>query len=152
MPDCTLSLNDRLSSQEKKATRESKIEGRQSSIALDDASFHHCVRLSNFQQSRQITFVPPDGKFTLMNFRVSNEIKQPFQVRPIFTPYGRNRAQVVLNLKSLFNDKISADNISVFIPTPPNLSEAKIDTQSGRARLSKAGDHIEWRIGALSGQ
>ena len=53
---------------------------------------------------------------------------------------------------SLFNDKISDDNISVFIPTQPNLSEAKIDTQSGRARLSKAGDHIEWRIGALSGQ
>lgn len=52
MPDCTLSLNDRLATTEKKGSRSSAVEGRESSIILDDATFHHCVRLSNFQQSR----------------------------------------------------------------------------------------------------
>lgn len=152
MPDCTLMLNDRFAGAENRQLRkESQIEGRQQSVVLDDATFHHCVRLSNFQQSRQITFIPPDGKFTLMKFSVSNEIKQPFMLNTIFTPFGRNRAQVVLNLRANFSQKNSAEKVSVFIPAPPNMSGAKIDTKHGKARLTKQGDQVEWRVGSMVG-
>jgi AP-3 complex subunit mu len=35
---------------------------------LDDAALHHCVRRNTFQQSGQLSFVPPDGRFTLMDY------------------------------------------------------------------------------------
>lgn len=36
------------------------------SIAIDDCTFHQCVRLSKFDSERSISFIPPDGEFELM--------------------------------------------------------------------------------------
>jgi hypothetical protein len=36
---------------------------------LDDVSFHPCVRYARWDQSRVISFVPPDGLFELMKYR-----------------------------------------------------------------------------------
>ena len=37
---------------------------------LDDISLHPCVRLKRWEQERILSFVPPDGKFRLMEFHV----------------------------------------------------------------------------------
>ena len=31
-------------------------------VTLDDCNFHDCVQLDEFDQSKTISFVPPDGK------------------------------------------------------------------------------------------
>lgn len=36
------------------------------SIAIDDCTFHQCVRLSKFDLERSISFIPPDGEYELM--------------------------------------------------------------------------------------
>ena len=36
------------------------------SIAIDDCTFHQCVRLSKFDSERSISFIPPDGEYELM--------------------------------------------------------------------------------------
>lgn len=36
------------------------------SIAIDDCTFHQCVRLSKFDSERSISFIPPDGDYELM--------------------------------------------------------------------------------------
>ena len=36
------------------------------SIAIDDCTFHQCVKLSKFESERSISFIPPDGEFELM--------------------------------------------------------------------------------------
>ena len=35
-------------------------------IAIDDCTFHQCVRLSKFDTERSISFIPPDGEYELM--------------------------------------------------------------------------------------
>ncbi|KAG8924351.1 hypothetical protein FRC02_010491 [Tulasnella sp. 418] len=35
-----------------------------------DPSFHSCVRLQKYQQTSALSFVPPDGNFVLMDYRV----------------------------------------------------------------------------------
>ncbi|TFY73547.1 hypothetical protein EWM64_g10465 [Hericium alpestre] len=35
---------------------------------ISDPSFHPCVRLTRFSQSKVLSFVPPDGHFTLMEY------------------------------------------------------------------------------------
>ncbi|KDQ07024.1 hypothetical protein BOTBODRAFT_39169 [Botryobasidium botryosum FD-172 SS1] len=37
---------------------------------LLDPSFHPCIRLSKFASNKSLSFVPPDGNFTLMEYRV----------------------------------------------------------------------------------
>jgi AP-3 complex subunit mu len=40
---------------------------------LDDTALHHCVRRDTFQESGQLSFVPPDGRFTLMDYVIRNK-------------------------------------------------------------------------------
>jgi AP-1 complex subunit mu len=41
---------------------------------LDDMKFHQCVKLSQYERERYITFIPPDGKFNLLKYRVSSTV------------------------------------------------------------------------------
>ncbi len=36
---------------------------------LDDVAFHPCVRYSRWDQSKILSFIPPDGHFKLMQYR-----------------------------------------------------------------------------------
>ena len=37
---------------------------------IEDCSFHPCVRYARFEREQVVSFVPPDGAFTLMSYRV----------------------------------------------------------------------------------
>ena len=44
-------------------------------IEMEDVKFHQCVRLSRFENDRTISFIPPDGEFELMSYRLSTPVK-----------------------------------------------------------------------------
>lgn len=64
MPDCKFGLNDKLI-MERDASARGRPD-RRPSVALDDCTFHRCVRLGKFDADRTITFIPPEGEFELM--------------------------------------------------------------------------------------
>ena len=73
-PECKFGMNDKLQiaqSQTKSATK---------GISIEDIRFHQCVRLSDFNKDRTITFIPPDGLFELMKYRVTENVIIPFKV------------------------------------------------------------------------
>ena len=43
-------------------------------IELEDVKFHQCVRLSRFENDRTISFIPPDGEFELMSYRLNTQV------------------------------------------------------------------------------
>ena len=45
---------------------------------IDDCSFHPCVRYARFEQDQVISFVPPDGNFELMRYRIHAEQARNF--------------------------------------------------------------------------
>jgi len=51
---------------------------------IEDASFHPCVRLGKYESDRCLSFVPPDGAFRLMQYRISprGPFNAPVAVRP----------------------------------------------------------------------
>ena len=49
---------------------ESTGRSKKKSVELDDVKFHQCVRLSRFDNDRTISFIPPDGEFELMSYRL----------------------------------------------------------------------------------
>lgn len=44
-------------------------------MELDDIKFHQCVRLTRFENERTISFIPPDGDFELMSYRLDMNVK-----------------------------------------------------------------------------
>lgn len=46
--------------------------------------FHQCVRLSRFENDRTISFVPPDGEFELMSYRLNTHVSGKTLVTVIY--------------------------------------------------------------------
>jgi hypothetical protein len=42
---------------------------------MEDVKFHQCVRLARFENDRTISFIPPDGEFELMSYRLNTQVK-----------------------------------------------------------------------------
>lgn len=54
-----------------------------SNAPFDDVAFHHCVRSSRFFETNTVTFIPPDGQFTLVEYKIRemNGISLPVEVQ-----------------------------------------------------------------------
>jgi hypothetical protein len=88
MPDLKLGLNDKLTLGQDGGGGAAAHGGDARSakaIELDDLTFHQCVNLSRFHTDRCVNFVPPDGEFELMRYRISEAVQLPFKVLPIIT-------------------------------------------------------------------
>ncbi|KAI0052573.1 clathrin adaptor mu subunit [Auriscalpium vulgare] len=63
--------------------------------AMSNPSFHPCIRLNRFSQSKVLSFVPPDGHFTLMEYRYSPASAQaPPPTGTPLTAIAQNQSQV----------------------------------------------------------
>lgn len=71
MPEVRLGLNDKVLFE---ATGRQAAKGK--SFEMEDVKFHQCVRLSKFESDRTISFIPPDGEFELMSYRLSMEVSE----------------------------------------------------------------------------
>ena len=60
-PECKFGLNDKL-------VIDKNEKGVSDAVELDDCRFHQCVRLNDFDATRTISFIPPDGEFELMRY------------------------------------------------------------------------------------
>ncbi|RYH00557.1 hypothetical protein EON65_49180 [archaeon] len=52
-----------------------KSSGVYGSVVLDDVNFHECVHLDEFESSKVLHFLPPDGEFSLLNYRVTADFR-----------------------------------------------------------------------------
>ena len=72
------------------------------SAALDDVAFHPCVRLSRWQAAKQLSFIPPEGRFTLMTYRLGPPTRPhpaaalPLSLKPVVTVGEAGGSFVVL--------------------------------------------------------
>ena len=60
-------------------------------VELEDVKFHQCVRLSRFENDRTISFIPPDGEFELMSYRLNTHVS--VQNYLCFKNLGASQAQ-----------------------------------------------------------
>ncbi|CAM9372490.1 unnamed protein product [Ectocarpus sp. 6 AP-2014] len=149
MPDCKFGLNDKLIME-----RDANARGRQDrrpAVALDDCTFHRCVRLGKFDADRTITFIPPEGEFELMRYRVADNVNLPLRIIPAVQEEGRGRVTINLKVSADFSYKLFGSNIVVKVPVPPNTARCLIHVGSGRAKYEPEQRAIVWRIKRMIG-
>lgn len=149
MPECKFGLNDKLV-MEKESKAKAKGAPR-SGIAIDDITFHRCVRLSEWDQSRTISFVPPDGEFELTKYRITQNVNLPFRVDPLVVEHGRSRVEYEIKVKGNFNSKLQATSVVLQIPTPPNTAKCKMSVNAGKAKYESDKKAIVWKIKKFPG-
>jgi len=60
---------------------------------MEDVKFHQCVRLSRFENNRTISFIPPDGEFELMSYRLSTQVKPLIWTEVIVQTHSGSRIE-----------------------------------------------------------
>mmetsp|Transcript_29208 Transcript_29208/g.57287 ORF Transcript_29208/g.57287 Transcript_29208/m.57287 type:complete len:228 (-) Transcript_29208:225-908(-) len=121
-------------------------------IALDDVRFHQCVRLSKYDLERTITFIPPDGNFELMTYRITDNVNLPYLILP-FVQEKRSRVEVSLKIIANYDKGLAAKNVVIKIPVPKNAAKAVMQTVSaGRATLEPQQHCLVWRIRRFPGK
>ena len=149
MPECKLGMNDKLLME--KEPKKAGVTTSDKGIVIDDMKFHQCVKLPKFDKERSITFIPPDGTFDLMEYRINENINLPFKLMPVVTQLG-NRIDVRLKVKSIFDKSINANNVVIKIPCPKNTASATTNTLVGRAKYEPENGAVVWRIKKFAGE
>ncbi|KAH9843122.1 clathrin adaptor mu subunit [Rhodofomes roseus] len=143
-PECKFGLNDKL-------VIDKNERGTADAVELDDCRFHQCVRLNEFDSTRTISFIPPDGEFELMRYRATSNVKLPLKVIPSVTEIGTTQVQYVVTIKTNFSNKLSATNVILKIPTPLNTTSVDCKVASGKAKYVPAENVVIWKIPRIQG-
>jgi AP-3 complex subunit mu len=115
---------------------------------MDDASFHPCVRYSRWEHDKVLSFVPPDGSFKLMNYRVKGQLQMPLYVKPQISFHeSGGRVNVMVGPKNNMNKAIEA--VVVNIPFPKIVTSASLTANVGAVLYDEQAKVAKWSIGKL---
>ncbi|KAJ8408268.1 hypothetical protein AAFF_G00256820 [Aldrovandia affinis] len=127
MPELRLGLND-------KVLFENTGRGKSKSVELEDVKFHQCVRLSRFENDRTISFIPPDGEFELMSYRLNTHVKPLIWIESVIEKHSHSRIEYMIKAKSQFKRRSTANNVEIHIPVPTDADSPKFKTTVGSVK------------------
>lgn len=152
MPDLKLGLNDKgIFTSVESASSSEATEGKKSNIELEDLKFHQCVRLSKFENEKIITFIPPDGDFELMNYRLSTPIKPLIWCDAKIQVHSQSRIEIHCRAKAQIKKKSTANNVEILIPVPEDADSPKFRYSHGSLKYVPEKSAILWKIKTFNG-
>lgn len=87
---------------------------------MDDYNFNDCVNLSEFDHTRTLSFIPPDGEFVVLNYRTTGEFKVPFRIFPAVEETAPDQFEITLMIRAEMPDNHFGSNVTIEIPLPPH--------------------------------
>ncbi|TAQ89472.1 hypothetical protein B7494_g2237 [Chlorociboria aeruginascens] len=145
MPELRLGLNDKVMFETTgRATRGKAIE-------MEDVKFHQCVRLSRFENDRTISFIPPDGEFELMSYRLNTQVKPLIWVECIVESHSGSRIEYMLKAKAQFKRRSTANNVEISVPVPEDADSPRFRTNIGSVHYAPEKSAIVWKIKQFGG-
>jgi len=89
-----------------------------SRVVLDDCSFHDCVNLSEFEAGRVLSFLPPDGEFVVLNYRLTGEYRTPFRIFPSIEETGAKSLEITILARAEMEPTHFGANVVLELPLP----------------------------------
>jgi AP-1 complex subunit mu len=148
MPELKLGLNDKLMFE---ATGRANQARSGKSVELEDIKFHQCVRLARFENDRTISFIPPDGEFDLMTYRLDTHVKPLIWVEAVVEPHRGSRIEYMIKTRSQFKSRSVANNVEISIPVPPDVDSPSFKSSVGTVTYLPDKDCVVWTIKQFHG-
>eukprot|EP00056_Hartaetosiga_gracilis_P022948 m.34145 g.34145 ORF g.34145 m.34145 type:complete len:440 (-) comp9907_c0_seq1:104-1423(-) len=128
-------------------------------LVLDDCNFHENVNLDKFEDKKQLQFQPPDGEFTVMNYRITGESggfahPLPFRVSSVVEEgSSTERRDVLLKLDSELTRKGYGTNIVIKATLPKTTIGCghEFGTSGHKFSFNKEDKVVTWTIPRLTG-
>ena len=120
-------------------------------IEMDDFKFHNCVDINKFEAERVIEFIPPDGFFTLMNYRLNLKIKPLIWVEVERKELTPTKMKYLVKAKNNSKPKSTANNVCIMIPVPVDLQNPLFKSSLGSVTFSPDKEVLIWSIKRFPG-
>ncbi|CAG8630258.1 10913_t:CDS:2, partial [Scutellospora calospora] len=146
MPELRLGLNDKVMFE---STGRSPSRGK--AIEMEDVKFHQCVRLSRFENDRTISFIPPDGEFELMSYRLNTQVKPLIWVEALVESYTGSRIEYMIKAKAQFKRRSTANNVEIYVPVPDDADTPKFRSSIGSVNYAPEKSCLVWKIKQFQG-
>jgi len=117
---------------------------------LDDVSLHPCVRIARFERERVISFVPPDGIFKLMNYRVNSgtNMQLPLLVRPSVS-FINNSGKIDVTVRPQSTGGKQLENVRLAFPLPQAVLTVNISVNHGSYEYDVGTKMLKWDLGRI---
>jgi len=148
MPELKLGLNDKLMFE---ATGRQNQARASKAVELEDIKFHQCVRLARFENDRTISFIPPDGEFDLMTYRLNTHVKPLIWVEAVVEPHKGSRIEYMIKTRSQFKSRSVANNVEIIIPVPTDVDSPSFKSSVGSVTYLPDRDAVVWTIKQFHG-
>ena len=152
MPELRIGLNDKILFDQNNGQGDHQTDVSRRVFELEDIKFHPCVRLSQFERDRSITFIPPDGEFNLMTYRLSAAIKPIIHIDSTIERYKRSRVEMLIRARAQYRPQSVAQNVQIRVPVPPDVDTPKAQCTAGRMRYSPNDNALVWTIKQFPGR
>lgn len=116
-------------------------------VHIDDCNFHECVKLDDFESSRVLSFVPPDGEFVVMNYRLTGEFRVPFRVFPYFELVSPYKVELIVKIRADIPESNYGGNVFVTFPVPKSTSSVVCQLGTGAVGQQAEYDAKEHKVG-----
>nr|DAD38365.1 TPA_asm: hypothetical protein HUJ06_009006 [Nelumbo nucifera] len=114
---------------------------------LNDARFHPCVRFRPWESHQILSFVPPDGQFKLMTYRIKKLKNTPIYVKPqLSSDAGTCRITVLVGIRN--DPGKTIDSLMVHFQLPPCVTSADLTSNHGTVNIL-ANKTCSWSIGRI---
>ncbi|KAK2717668.1 AP-3 complex subunit mu-2-like isoform X1 [Artemia franciscana] len=117
----------------------------------DDVSFHPCVRFKKWEAERVLSFVPPDGNFTLMSYHVAsnNIVAIPIYVKHniIFREGTGGKMDLTVGPRTTMGKTV--ENVVLEITMPKSVLNCTLTVTQGRASFDSVTRVLLWDIGKI---
>lgn len=168
MPELKLGLNDKIlfdvrgrdfstaNGGEVTSSSHSASQSNAKAVELEHVKFHQCVKLAKFEQDRTISFIPPDGDFELLNYRVTpsdsaSDLKPLFWIDCKIEKFTQSTLEYLVTAKSQYKRRTAANNVTILVPVPKESDTPRLKASIGSAQYAPELDAISWNIGFFPG-
>ena len=134
---------------------------------IDDCSFHPCVRYNRFERDKVVSFVPPDGPFELMRYRVMNSensghVQAPCYCQPSLSfEYSNNQGSlnIIVGTRAqsslIFSgggkkSSVVVEDVTLVIPFSRTVRTANLTVTAGSVLFDESTKVAKWTIGKLA--
>jgi len=112
-------------------------------VLSNTVKLHRCIRIKRFLNEGVISFIPPDGSFTLLEFSVENNTSLPISVQPKIDLDGPS-GKVKVTVSSTSNKQL--ENVVITIPFPKETVSFGLNASCGKVVPDELSKIVTWTI------
>lgn len=125
------------------------------SVILDDCNFHECVHLDEFESARTLHFIPPDGEFVVLNYRITADYRPPFRIFPSIEEPAPFKLELICLIRGDMPPANHATNVQVRIPVPRSTVGVSLellsDIPGSTAEYNSTEKKVLWTVKKFMG-